>query len=71
MMLDTIFPVSASEPSTSAEVVAGHFVLATTAVPDAVAAVAHRDAGPVQTSELIRPTSNLKNNHYVILIDSK
>ena len=57
MMFNAGFSISASEPSSPAEVVARHFVFAAEAIPNSVAAVIHRNASAVQTSELIGPTS--------------
>ena len=57
MVFDARLPVPACEPATPAEVVAGDLVLTAAAVPDPVAAVVHRDAGVVQTPELLRPAA--------------
>ena len=56
-MLDASLPVPAREPTTPAEVVAGDLILATAAVPDAVAAMVHGDAGVVKAPELLRPAA--------------
>ena len=58
MVFNARFPIPASEPSPSAEVVAGHFVLAAETIPNSVATVTHRNAGSVQTSKLVRPAPN-------------
>ena len=57
MVFDARLPVPAREPATPAEVVAGDLVLTAAAVPDPVAAVVHRDAGVIQTPELLRPAA--------------
>ena len=57
MVFDARLPVPAREPATPAEVVARDLILTAAAVPDPVAAVVHRDAGVIQTPELLRPAA--------------